>query len=67
MERRYLQSVEVVFHYRHNFPHGAEFLFVFSSYFHPRNHKTKKNSAPREKFRLVENGLKGLTGKPKYE
>jgi hypothetical protein len=41
---------------RRTFPRGAEFLFVFS-YFYPKNQKTKKNSAPRVKFRLVENGL----------
>jgi hypothetical protein len=33
------------------------FPFVFPKQFHPRNHKTKRNSAPRGKFRLVENGL----------
>jgi hypothetical protein len=37
---------------RRNFPRGAEFLVVFS------HHKTKKNSAPRGTFRLVENGFK---------
>ena len=42
---------------RRNFPRGAEFLFVFSNYFQPRNHTTKRNSTPRRKFRLVQNGL----------
>jgi hypothetical protein len=35
----------------------SEFRFVFSKQFHPRNHKTMRNFAPRGKFRLVENGL----------
>jgi hypothetical protein len=42
---------------RQYFARGAEFLFVFSNQFHPRNHKTKKNCALRAKFHLVENRL----------
>ena len=34
---------------------------VFSNLFHLRNHKTKKNSAPRVKFRLMENRLDSVT------
>ena len=52
------QTVLRTFFTRRNFPRGAEFLFIFSNYFHPRNHKTKKNSTPRGKFRLVENSYK---------
>jgi hypothetical protein len=33
------------------------FQFYSVQWFHPRNYKTKKNSAPRGKFRMVENGL----------
>ena len=45
-------GLKPVFHYyKRNFN---------SNFFHPRNHKTKKNSAPRAKSRLVENGLKEI-------
>ena len=37
---------------RRNFAREAEF-FVFSAYFHLRNHKTKKKSVPHAKFRLI--------------
>ena len=47
------------------FPPGgilrAERMFSLSFLFHPRNHKTKKNSAPRAKFRLMENRLNSST------
>ena len=46
--------VKAVFH---NIPRGTEFFFVFFELFLPESSHTKKNSAPRGIFRLVENSL----------
>ena len=54
IEWGYLLQLWRLFSTRRDFPRGAEFSFVFS---HSTAPKTKKNSAPRGKCRLVENSL----------
>ena len=43
---------------RRNFARGVHGIFLcFSNWSHPKNHKTKKNSAPRAKIPLFETGV----------
>ena len=46
-----------LFSTKRNIPRGAEFLFVFFQLVLPESSHTKKNSAPRGMFLLVENNL----------
>ena len=47
-----------LFSTRRNFPRRTKFCFVLFRLVLPESSQTKKNSAPRGKFRLVENSLK---------